>query len=32
MPHADAASNDPSPSQPIRRFDVFTGATILMPF
>ena len=27
MPHADAASNDPSPNQPIRRFDVFAEYT-----
>ena len=27
MPHADAASNDPSPHQPIRRFDVFAEYT-----
>src|SRR5215207_2857019 len=27
MPEADAASNDPSPHQPIRRFDVFAEYT-----
>jgi hypothetical protein len=27
MPRADAASNDPSPTQPIRRFDVFAEYT-----
>ena len=27
MPGADAASNDPSPNQPIRRFDVFAEYT-----
>ena len=27
MPRADAASNDPSPNQPIRRFDVFAEYT-----
>jgi hypothetical protein len=27
MPRADAASNDPSPHQPIRRFDVFAEYT-----
>ena len=27
MPHADATSNDPSPHQPIRRFDVFAEYT-----
>jgi hypothetical protein len=27
MPHADTASNDPSPQHPIRRFDVFAEYT-----
>ena len=27
MPHADTASHDPSPHQPIRRFDVFAEYT-----
>jgi hypothetical protein len=27
MPKADAASNEPSPNQPIRRFDVFAEYT-----
>jgi hypothetical protein len=27
MPRADAGSNDPSPNQPIRRFDVFAEYT-----
>ena len=27
MPQADAASNEPSPHQPIRRFDVFAEYT-----